>query len=250
VPVLNTANKVMVGTQAASALYLGTTKVWSSAFDPKSIAGLAVWLDAADVGTITTQWPDKSGLSHHGTIVGSPAPTVQSGTLNGKAVVRFKVNEGRVRGACPAITYTYTFIYVVRMIGPAVGRVLTTAYPPPNWLVGFHTSGMDWVYDNNSASSVVGYPPLPTPWKLYTYTADTALQPSSYSDFYSNGVRLGGLTGGGGVNGLYHLSGYDPAGTQETCDCEVAELLLYDRRLSDVERQQVEGYLRTKWGLV
>lgn len=30
-------------------------------------------------------------------------------------------------------------------------------------------------------------------------------------------------------------------------DCDVAELLIYDHRLLDADRIQVEGYLRTKW---
>jgi hypothetical protein len=42
-----------------------------------------------------------------------------------------------------------------------------------------------------------------------------------------------------------NISGY--ANTEDTCDCEIAEVVLYNRKLSDSDRQTVEGYLRKKW---
>jgi hypothetical protein len=46
------------------------------------------------------------------------------------------------------------------------------------------------------------------------------------------------------------ISGYtDDAAvaTSQESDCEIAELVMYNRKLSDTERQTVENYLRTKW---
>lgn len=34
-----------------------------------------------------------------------------------------------------------------------------------------------------------------------------------------------------------------------TCNIEIAELIFYDRLLTTAERQQVETYLGTKWGI-
>jgi hypothetical protein len=49
-----------------------------------------------------------------------------------------------------------------------------------------------------------------------------------------------------GWGGSFNLSGYGTS-TEETCDCEIAEVLLYDHQLTDGERGQVEDYLYEKW---
>lgn len=67
-----------------------------SPFSPTDIAGLQMWLDASDAGTITesggavSQWDDKSDGAHHvsqGTA--SAQPTTGVTTLNGKNVIDF-----------------------------------------------------------------------------------------------------------------------------------------------------------------
>jgi hypothetical protein len=65
--------------------------------------------------------------------------------------------------------------------------------------------------------------------------------------FYNNGLALGSAGGGTGLQDRYNLSGYDATGVQESCDCEVAELLIYNHPLPDADRIEVENYLRVKW---
>jgi hypothetical protein len=66
--------------------------------------------------------------------------------------------------------------------------------------------------------------------------------------FFKNGTAIGGRTSGTlGLTNGWALSGYDSVGLQETMDMEVAELVLYKRRLSGTERQTVEAYLNAKW---
>lgn len=245
-PVLNTADKLYLGSTAVDAMYLGSSKVWPS-FTPATLSGLVVWLDAADLGSIGSAWTDKSGTGHHGTIVGSPAPTIRTNALNGKSVVRFAANEGRVRGTGTGVTYDHTLVYVTRLWGPNVGRSFTCQYPPSNFLVGFHSSAQDCMYDNGWLKNDVGYAGSPGPWKMYG--CDGVLSPAYAVRFFINGVVSGTGATGGGMGGTYNLSGYDAAGAQETMDCEVAELVIYNRRLTDTDRQKVESYLRTKWGL-
>jgi hypothetical protein len=48
---------------------------------------------------------------------------------------------------------------------------------------------------------------------------------------------------------LYALSGYEDATAGETMDCDIAELLIYDTKLSDANRILCEEYLRAKWGI-
>jgi hypothetical protein len=109
-----------------------------------------------------------------------------------------------------------------------------------------HTSQFDTMYDNGTWLGGTGYPPPPGPWRIYEADGVLALD----SRFFIDGVRIstvGPGNGGGLLNG-WGLSGYENS-SAESLDIEVAELLLYDHRLSDAERISVEEYLRAKWGL-
>ena len=212
-------------------------------FAPTEITGLALWLDASQLplGPLGSAWNDLSGAGNHGNIVGTPSPTIVAGS-NALPVARFKMSEGRVRGTHGATT-DYTLLYITRMWGPNVGRVYTSTYPPFNFLVGCH-GGWDCMYDTNWIKTPVSYPAVPTPWKLYG--ADGQSAGGYEARFFIDGV-LSGQGPGSGMGGSYNLSGYSIDETQETCDCEVAEVVVYNRKLSEVERQQVENYLHEKW---
>lgn len=256
-PLLNTADKLYFRSAAPSSAYFGTTKVWPS-FDPTRLTGLMAWLDATQItgGAITTAWPDLSGLGHHGTIVGTPVPSVRTNALNGLPVVRFKPNEGRVRGnsalVAPLGPYNYTIVCVSRMVGPTVGRAYAGLYPESNFLIGFHSSGQDCMYAGGWIRNADGYIALPGPWKMYA-GAGSHDGTTYVVEFYIDGV-LGGSGGSstgatGSASSGYNISGYSATGIEETCDCEVAEMVIYDHKLTTTERQQIESYLRAKWGL-
>jgi hypothetical protein len=181
---------------------------------------------------------------------------VRANALNGHKVVRFKPSEGMVRGTngigssgLPAPTYNYTIIYVTRTVGPSIGRAFSGLYPGTNFLVGFHSSGQDTAYDGSGfLVPATAYSGFPTAWKLYGMTGSHD-GTTAADAFYNNGVLMGSSGGGSGLQTNYNLSGYDATGIQETCDCEVAELVIYNRPLTDPDRVKVEGYLHSKWGV-
>jgi hypothetical protein len=96
----------------------------ASGFNPKSISGLKLWLDATDSSTLTlngsavSEWRDKSGNDFHfsqGTSNNQPA---YNATINGKAAISFDgTNDGLDRvnvtnssvadstGACAFVVY-------------------------------------------------------------------------------------------------------------------------------------------------
>src|SRR4249919_3272681 len=100
-PVLNTADKLYLGGTPVAAMYQGATKVWPS-WKPSALAGLKLWLDAAPLvsGPLPT-WFDLSGNGSNSTLVTDAnlpfPPAVRANALNGKPVVRFRINEGRFR---------------------------------------------------------------------------------------------------------------------------------------------------------
>jgi hypothetical protein len=240
---LKDAKDVRVGTTVAKGVYVGSTKVWPTApsgFDPSTLSGLAIWLDAADLAG--GAWPNKAAGGAATTIVGSPAPAMSANQLNDLPVVRFSFAQGRLRiQSGTNVNQNWTLVYVGRMVGPYAGRIVAGIYTPYNILVGFWNGQQDVMYDNGFTT-----PDRQTAWgldwKMYSGDGEPGL-----SRLFSDGALLGSTTTAAGWGGTFAISGYDAYATQESCDCEVAEVVMFNRKLSDAERQQVEKYLHDKW---
>jgi hypothetical protein len=207
---------------------------------------LVIWLDASQA-TAADPWPNL-GSGPQPIMVGAPAPVLTPNALNGKSVIRCATAAGRYRFSGTGVTYNYTLFYVARMWGPTRERVVTTAYPEGgNILYGFWSGKQDVAYAGAFFSPNTEAPAT-TDWKLYS--ADSTPSSPSSGRLFSNGVLLGqhpAVTEGFG--GYFNVSGYSLTGAAETSDCDIAEVLQYNRQLTDAERIQVESYLRTKWGL-
>jgi hypothetical protein len=226
--------------------------------DPTQIAGLGIWFDASQlagaVGADVSPWPNLVAGGATGAIIGAPAPKVSVNALNGLKLVRFTINEGRVRATATGIDKAFTLAYVARMVpgGYIAGRIVNASYQPANFLIGYWNGFEDVAYTTTAAFWLPDVrKSVTTNWNLYSADADDA--PNFYPRMFNKGVLLstggsGGVASGSdGFANTFNLSGYDPTGASETCDCEVAEVVLYSRKLSDAERQSVEGYLWTKW---
>jgi hypothetical protein len=217
-------------------------------FDPSSLGGLAVWVDASKLlltdGAAVSSWPNL-GTAPNPSFVGTPLPIFKANILNSLPIVRFTAGQGRLRGT-HSLTNNWTLIYIVRRWGTTGGRAWGVAYPPANIYVGMHTTRPDVMYiegaQNNGPETTWSATP-PDPWKMYSADCDATL-----SRFFING-GLVGSNQSGNLTGTWNLSGYDPATAGETGDCDIAEVLLYNRKLLDTERIQVQDYLRGKWGL-
>ena len=256
-PVVYPTSRVYFNDKATGSMLKEDEQVWppveSQEFSPLDLANLTVWLDASQLGLAdgagVSPWTDLSGNGNHGSIVGTPAPVLKTATLNGLSVVRFKVNEGRVRGDGMVATALsdLTIIYVGRQWGTNIGRIFTNRYPPYNFLVGAHSAGYDACYDNGWLYSGGAWG-VPMPWRIWSYTFTYAGSIAA-SSYWINGVFNSTAGSSTGHDSHWNLSGYDEVGTQETCDCEVAELITYARNLPDAERIQVQDYLKVKWGI-
>jgi hypothetical protein len=250
-PLVNTADSLYIGGNLASAAYQGTTQVWQW-FKPNKLSGCVIWLDAATLfladGTAVPSWPNK-GTGPQPTLLGSPAPVVRVNALNGLPVIRITGGAGQYRFAATGADTTYTIVYVARRWSTRAGRVIAANYSAattPNTLYGFWSTNFDNAYAEgwlatpgpNGITATLG-------WKLYSADATT-----SAARLFSNGNLWGTTTAAPakGLAGTLCIGGYDD-GHSEDADCEVAEVAVYNRQLSDSERQQVEGYLRTKWGI-
>jgi hypothetical protein len=249
---LNDADAIFIGDQAADAVYLGANKVWQkeAGFDPN--ADLVIWFDASQLaladGASLTAWPNLGTGPQP--IIGAPSPKFRTNMLNGKPVVRFTDSEGYLRITNSGVHKDYTLVYVGRMWSANTGRIVCAAYPGSgNMLFGYWSTYMDVAYVTGGAGFFVPdtRKDVTTAWHLYSADCDT---PAVAPRLFSDGIFLGAHPNppaADGWGGSFNISGYGTSG-EESCDCDVAEVLLYSRKLLDPERQQVEGHLRTKWG--
>src|SRR4029077_6525062 len=163
-------------------------------------------------------------------------------------VVRFTHDEGMVRGdgMCVDGSIPLTVMYVARIWGSTVWPIFSNNYPPHsyNFLVGAHIAGEPRMYDNGWGDAGAGWAAIPSPWKIYgAVCTDT---PAVLSTLYADGAVIGSTATSIGHDSEWNISGYTTT-SSETCDCEVAELICYNRALTPTERVQVEQYLQAKW---
>lgn len=238
---------IPVAQPMVTATWLGTPPL----FKPSAITGLTIWLDASKLavadGGAVSPWPDLSGNGQDGVVRSSPAPVLRAHALNGLPVVRLTYDEGVYRWDANGIDSDFTITYVARIWDvSADGRVLSGEIPPANTLYGWVTGNMDVGYANGYLDTFEV--PQTTDWIMYTVSQDAV---EGIPRMYKDGSFLGGdAVLNGDFQGTLAVSGYDPGGDgDQTTNCEIAELVIYDRQLSDDDRQTVEQYLMSKWGL-
>ncbi len=227
----------------------------ATGFNPKSIAGLSLWLDAADSSTITIStgvsvWADKSGNGRNATQnVGGKQP-LNSNTINGKNVVTFQGTDDTMQIAANAAfnANSQTIIIVARQ-ATAANEVLWYK-ADSNSAVGvitrYRTGTQFWLYQKNdgSAATLVNASNTNTNTNVYA----TVLEPANQAGFV-NGASVATAT----VTTAYDNNSGPFLGSRrdvgEYLNGDIAEVLHYSRALSASERSKVERYLGGKWGI-
>lgn len=235
-----------------------TTKPYFTQFSPKSIAGCAIWLDAADSTKITlsgsnvTQIVDKSDNAY--TFTGSPGsyPT-RTATLNGLPVISSATGQYLQTTSFNQNFLTATSFFVIRptqnitgsgyyaVFHGTVTRIIEIGVVSDgtNYYTQFNQSGTGFLY-----SDVIGFNIVNTTFLASSLVTGSA----STNQAYMNGS----LNRTGGENGTISQL------TLQTLHCigrpaasfayDFAEVILYGTVLTTTQRQQVESYLSQKWG--
>jgi hypothetical protein len=212
-------------------------------FQPNDVPGCQLWLDGADTSSMTfsgsaiTQWRDKSGSSNHFTPT-SGTPTSISD--NGKTVVNF--TSGTIMRSTNQITFTTSSaLFIVSKITGVVNW--------GNMLIGFSDiNGSDYSIrfedyilrgtrgNANNADFVND-----------NYFINGTFNPSFGSSTYLNTYSLIATVApqGGGTSYITLSSGF----MSRNFVGNIAEFLYYPSGVTNLQRQQVEGYLAHKWGL-
>lgn len=231
---------------------------------PSDIANLGLWLDAQDPygtgqtavdGTPVSTWTDKSGLGNHatqGTLDRQPLFAVNG--LNGRPSMRFDgINDWFDVPNLFKLNAVTCFL-----VGQSLPEALTQNAP---FITGTDHRFYIWRTRTTGDDSFMFALGLDSffPFELHYEEHFTPVdnEPHTFM-LWNNGLANGveGFVDGISVGPGTKSGSYQPNKVQlgtfksgEMClDGYIAEVLIYNRRLSDVERIAVEGYLADKWG--
>ena len=244
-----------------------------------SVSGLVAWFDAADPfntdGTLTNgtnvkTWINKFGNQYNAVSFGSSNPLVTN-SMNGLPGITMTPGNWFKSPIPPGIFIQALNVFVVYKStgsnsepGQIITRGLSTVPYLSNPLDMEHNPNAGYAVNEMyiGANNAVFYQTgtrynfnNPTP-SIFNLSLNQSSRASSNPTIYSNGLSIsvtpsrgqpstwepsdlgdnlciGGRldNGGGGMNGIFY------------------EVLIYNATLSDGDRQKIEGYLATKWGL-
>lgn len=217
-------------------------------FSPPDFSGLKLWLDAARLtpGSLD-DWANLAAGGFALTGVGTPSAVVRTGELgiNGSPVVRLTASQRRFYSAVnTGIDRDFTFFIVARMYGGSNQRVVGGYNANPNFLIGWHGGDQDVLFMEGWVDGVSGgIPVVVNAVKSYAVDAQTTgFAPRMFLD----GTQIRGA-GGGATSGWQGYFSINDVFSAQYSNVDIGEVVFYNRKLTDVERQQVEQYLRTKW---
>lgn len=231
----------------------------ATGFSPKQIAGLGLWLDAADSSTVSLDgsgnveaWADKSGNGRNATQTTAANRPDYAGTLNGKNVVGFAGSPEALTGTNPTPGATLRTVFSVWNPGSSgatrecvidLGDTSASgqAFAITNEVAVRVVNGFAWFANNPISAPAVLTISLPS--------ADAAAITGRL-----NGLAIGQTSNSAQAisSGAIYRVGDAVEGTAPTTyplTGSVAEILVYSRVLTAAEVQKTERYLSSKWGI-
>lgn len=276
---ISTASEIRLGSQAATEVWYGSTKIWPSFTDPRSISGLYAWYDATQGlfnatsggAAVTTnggaiaRWEDSSGNGRHLTQgTSSLMPTLLTANRNGKNVVSFN-SDFLVSSANWGLGQNKVFIFYVAkwneynqsginrlydMSGTDAGDFFADNYLN-NLRIRYYTNGFNETSIPMSTfgtawHSVASLFPRQSSgnFNYDTYINKTLAQRISASDnninFSSNRYF--------GIGDAVSASG---AANGAPSNMYLAEIAIYLRpnNITDKDRENMDLYFQEKWGI-
>lgn len=236
---------------------MGLDAAASGAFSPADLAGLAVWLKA-DAGTLQTaggaaasadgdpvgQWQDQSGNGWHF----AQATAAKRGTLklniqNGRPVVRLDGVDDYLSSTAVSLASGSHAVFAALtpatndgttrpVLDTELGRLLFAM----RTVAGTHVGWFDGAY-KDIAVVAAGFQVLG--WTLTS---------GGNGEVWRDGVSLGTAAYTARAWGGETVIGAFIGGTTNFSACDIGEIIVVEGGVTAGERQQVEDYLRDRWG--
>ena len=229
------------GIPAVSKVY--TVTVTKQPPVPGGVTGITLWLDASAPSTMTlagetvNEWRDKMLSGAKMTRKGG-APGLVAAGIGSVPTVHFN-NSAWMNDSVNHST-PVTVFYVSRQTGGSNARVLGAEN---NWLLGYHGAQRNrfhfdgWVNEAGAASDT-------NPHLFAATIGGTGQNTTVWGDGTQLASNQGGVTG---PNNL-QLNGYTNS-ANELSDCDISEVLVYNRILTPSELITVGNYLAGKYKL-
>lgn len=160
-------------------------------------------------------------------------PAINLNGPKGKPVLHYNSAEGSMLSNTVSYQAPYTIIYGAQETGGSRQRVLTSVNN--NWLLGYWSGGKQQAYFEGWLTNTPGQPPADDGFYIYSGTSDGTI-----ANVYENSSQV--LTSANGVAGPDGLA-LNGGGYYELSDADIYEVLIYDRVLSDDNRNYAEGLL-------
>lgn len=242
---------------------------------PNTIANLKLWLDASDVnngtanpadGTIISSWKDKSGANNNASIfTGQAGGKVYSNQINGQSVIRFtrlSQTSGSVYEVpnvdIRSVSMSAMTIFTVYKQGTQSGDQGVWGDDNGGWDRFYFSS---WPSGNGNDATIGGASLGPTnpaqsipgggtfgALRLMTAVYDHGV--TNGSSIYFNGTQVGSSftdnTDATAAQTDLRI-GWD--GDDNAFNGDIAEMIVYNRKLTACEIQTVNRYLGAKYGI-
>lgn len=217
--------------------------VHSGAFAPDDIAGLVGWWDADNVsggdGDPVSTWPDASSSAWDLTQASTARPTIQTNELNTHSVVRFDgTNDSMVNTSVSVAQPNTVFLVAKRTTSAAQDAFFDGSTTRQAFYTESTTNLKFFAGSDIDTGDAPG-----TAWRYYSVVVNGAS-----SEIWMDGVSV--WSGNPGANTLAGLLvGVDGGAGTYFLDGDIAELIMYDSALGTSDRENVEDYLKSKYGL-
>lgn len=236
-----------------------------SAVDPRYVSPCSLWLDAADPHTLTlngstvSSWSDKSGNGYNATQATSAnQPTYDSTSkslvFNGTTTF-LSVNAPNilrnVPGATVFIVRKYTNITDANTIAFAVSTGVGNARTVIGQSVGQSRTGgrrLDadsYVNSTHSVTAVLTLECFVQDWANASWIVYE--QGTTATTTLSGTITAGNSSDTASSTGVF--VGVNASGNSQYLNGNIYEIIVYPSALSPIQRQAIEGYLASKWGL-
>jgi len=226
----------------------------------------SLWLDAADPstfsgsGTDAVQWNDKSGNNRHATNNGGSVAsniTYVTNSQNGLAGVQI-VNSASTNGLITPSTFPmYTaqqvsFFVVARVTGTSSPGFISNLNSFALWNVNIGATNVTSSVGTNGNIFTALTPSPAVNLIGTTFIVSLTVTPTSYArgfqTLYINGTSRATGTGTIPTTNPFNAS-LILSRDSNTSTVTYYELIAFANAVSDIERQQIEGYLAWKWDL-